>query len=255
MRYAIAIEYNGSQFCGWQRQKHSGSVQEVVEAALTRVADHPVTVVCAGRTDTGVHAQAQIAHFDTSAERPDRAWTFGVNTHLPPSVSIHWVGRVPDDFHARFKAIERSYRYTILNRACRPGYLREYVSWVGLPLNENLMHEAAQQLLGTHDFSAFRSADCQAPHAVRTLTHLGVTRERDEIHVEIRGNAFLHNMVRIIAGSLIRIGREERAVPWLGDILANRDRTQSGVTAPASGLCFLQASYADEWGIPQFSRR
>jgi len=253
MRYAIAIEYNGSRFCGWQRQKHSGSVQEEVEAALSQVADQPINVVCAGRTDTGVHALAQIAHFDTSAQRPDRAWTFGANTHLPGSVCIHWVKAVPDDFHARFKAVERSYRYSILNRDCRPGYQREYLAWVGLPLNVERMHSAAQHLLGTHDFSAFRSADCQAPNPVRTLNRIAVLRQGDQVHIEINGNAFLHNMVRIISGSLIKIGREERPVDWLVQLLEGRDRTLSGMTAPPQGLCFLQASYPEQWGIPQFS--
>lgn len=255
MRYAIAIEYNGGPFCGWQRQKHSGSVQEEIEAALSRVADHPVTVVCAGRTDTGVHALAQIAHFDTDAERPDRAWTFGVNTHLPASVSVHWVKSVPDEFHARFKATERSYRYSILNRNTRPGYLREYVAWVSGELNVERMHSAAQSMVGTHDFSAFRSADCQAPHANRTMHTVQVSQHGELVHIDVRGNAFLHNMIRIMAGSLIRVGLDEKPSQWIQEILVGQDRTVAGMTAPPQGLCFMQAYYPQEWGIPDFQSR
>ncbi|MBX2824256.1 MAG: tRNA pseudouridine(38-40) synthase TruA [Gammaproteobacteria bacterium] len=255
MRYAIAIEYNGSAFCGWQRQKHSGSVQEVVEAALSKVADHPVTLVCAGRTDTGVHALAQIAHFDTLATRPDRAWTFGVNTHLPASVSVHWVKRMPDDFHARFAATERSYRYSILNRNTRPGYLREYLAWVSGELDAESMHLAAQTLVGTHDFSAFRSADCQAPHANRTMHCVQVEQAGELVHIHVRGNAFLHNMIRIMAGSLIRVGLDEKPSYWIKELLDGKDRTRAGMTAPPQGLCFMQAHYPEAWGVPDFQPR
>lgn len=255
MRIALAIEYNGTPFCGWQRQKHNGSVQEAVELALSQVADHPVTLFCAGRTDAGVHALAQIAHFDTVAERPLRAWCFGVNTHLPASVAVHWVSQMPERFHARYDALSRSYRYTILNRLNRPGLYSDYMHWVCKPLDTDSMHQAAQTLLGQHDFSAFRSADCQAPNAERTLTELRVHRVEDRVHIDITGNAFLHNMVRIISGSLIKIGLRERPPTWLKYLLDTGDRTQAGVTAPAAGLYFLQPRYPDEYQIPDFSRR
>lgn len=255
MRYAIAIEYNGSEYCGWQRQTHSVSVQEDVEKALSIIADHEITVICAGRTDTGVHAQAQIAHFDTHAERDDRAWTFGANTHLKKAVSIHWVAPMPHSFHARFCAIERSYRYTILNRSARPGYQREYVNWVNKPLMHEAMHAAAQFLLGRHDFSAFRSADCQAPHAERDITRITVSRDGEYIYIDVVGNAFLHNMVRIIAGTLIKVGTGERPAEWIRDLLSGRDRSRSGMTAPPGGLCFLQPKYPPEYGVPLFRMR
>lgn len=255
MRYAIAIEYNGSDFCGWQRQKHSASVQEEIENALSVIADQQITVICAGRTDTGVHAQAQIAHFDTTAVREDRAWTFGTNTHLPNTISVHWVAQVSSSFHARFCAIERSYRYTILNRSARPGYQREYVNWVTKSLAHADMHAAAQHLLGRHDFSAFRSADCQAPHAEREIKAISVSSDREFIYLDIVGNAFLHNMVRIIAGTLIKVGLGEQPCEWVRDLLHARDRTKSGVTAPAAGLCFLQPVYPSEFGIPRFGMR
>ncbi len=255
MRIALAVEYNGKPFCGWQRQKHSDSVQQNLEHALSAVADHPVIVHCAGRTDTGVHALAQVVHFDSQAIRPQRAWTFGVNTHLPPSVAVHWSATMPDSFHARYSAIARSYRYTILNRVNRPALLSDFVSWVSKPLEVEAMQLAAQALVGKHDFSAFRSADCQAPHAVRTLTSIAVTRDADRVYIDITGNAFLHNMVRIITGSLIKVGLRERPVEWLQELLEGRDRTRSGMTAPAAGLCFLHPSYPAEFAIPGFSKQ
>jgi len=239
MRFALAVEYNGRPFCGWQKQKHSD-------------ANHQVQVQCAGRTDTGVHAMAQVAHFDTEAQRPLRAWCFGVNTHLPSSVAVHWVAPVPAHFHARFRALSRSYRYTILNRLNRPGLRSEYLHWVSKPLDAERMHHAAQVLLGKHDFSAFRSADCQAPHATRTLTQLHVWRSGDRVHIDITGNAFLHNMVRIITGSLIKVGLHEQPCDWIQALLEARDRTLAGVTAPAAGLCFVQPRYPAEFNIPDF---
>lgn len=254
MRIALAVEYNGKPFCGWQRQKHSDSVQQNLEHALTAVANHPVTVHCAGRTDSGVHALAQVVHFDSDANRPHRAWTFGVNTHLPSSVAVHWSATMPGSFHARYSATARSYRYTILNRINRPALHSDFVCWVSRPLDHEAMHCAAQALIGKHDFSAFRSADCQAPHAVRTLLSVSVTREDDRVFINITGNAFLHNMVRIITGSLLKVGLQERPVQWLQALLEGQDRTLSGITAPAAGLCFLHPTYPDEFAIPSFSR-
>lgn len=252
MRYALAINYNGARYCGWQRQNHSLAVQQVVETALTKVADEPIKVICAGRTDTGVHALAQIAHFDTMVVRPDKAWTFGTNTHLDKDVSVHWVGQVSDTFHARFSALTRSYRYSILNRTNRSGYMAEYASWECHPLDLEKMRQASSHLLGKHDFSSFRSASCQAPHAMREIYSLTLGQSGDLVTLDIVGNAFLHNMVRIVVGSLMKVGLGERPPEWIAELLAARDRTQAGVTAPACGLTFLQPTYPSEFGIPVF---
>ncbi len=252
MKIALAVEYDGAPFCGWQIQPHCHSVQAEVEQALSRIADEPISVSCSGRTDTGVHAVAQVVHFETQAVRPLRAWTFGANTHLSSSVAIHWAGEVQDDFHARFKALNRSYQYRILNRGTRSGLHAGKLSWVNQPLDADAMHAAAQRLLGVHDFSAFRSAYCQAKHAVRDLQQLDVKRSGQLITIDVRANGFLHNMVRILAGCLIRIGKGEASADWLQAVLAAGDRTQAGMTAPAQGLCFIQPTYPAEYEIPDF---
>lgn len=251
-RIALAVEYDGEGFCGWQRQPHCHSVQAELENALQQIARQPVTVYCAGRTDTGVHAAAQVVHFDTPLDRPLRAWTFGVNSHLDRRVSVHWAGIMRDDFHARFSAIDRSYRYTLLNRATRPGYQAGTLGWERVPLDAARMHEAAQVLIGEHDFSSFRSAECQANHAVRLLKRITVSRQQDRVTVEVTANGFLHNMVRILTGCLLAIGRGERPTDWMASLLAGRDRTAAGVTAPPHGLCFLQPTYPAEFGVPDF---
>jgi len=254
MRIALAVEYDGSEFCGWQRQPHCHSVQAELEAALTKIADEPITVSCSGRTDTGVHGLAQVVHFDTNAVRPLRAWTFGTNTHLHKSVAVHWASEVSPEFHARFKALNRSYRYSILNRGTRSGLYADKLSWVNQPLDVDAMHAAAQQLLGVHDFSAFRSADCQAKHAIRDLQKLDVARNGSIVTIDVVANGFLHNMVRILSGCLIRIGKGEETQSWLWDVLQQRDRRLAGMTAPAQGLCFIQPSYPPEFGIPDFNQ-
>lgn len=255
MRIALAVEYDGSAFCGWQIQPHCHSVQAELEQALSKIADAPITVSCSGRTDTGVHGIAQVVHFDTEADRPLKAWTFGTNTHLNPYVAVHWAGHVSDEFHARFKALNRSYRYLILNRGTRSGLHSAKVSWVNQALDHVAMHRAAQSLIGQHDFSAFRSADCQAKHAVRDLQQLDVTRQGDMVYLDVRANGFLHNMVRILAGSLIRVGKGEENEAWLRALLAGGDRTKSGMTAPAQGLYFLQPTYPEKYQIPDFRPR
>lgn len=252
MRIALAVEYDGSPFCGWQIQPHCHSVQAELEQALSQIANEPIHVSCSGRTDTGVHGVAQVVHFDTSAVRPLHAWTFGTNTHLDAHVAVHWAGEVSDEFHARFKALNRSYQYRILNRGTRSALHANKLSWVNQPLDAEAMHEAAQQLIGVHDFSAFRSSDCQAKHAVRDLQQLDVSRSGQLINIEVRANGFLHNMVRILSGCLIRIGKGEADAQWLVDVLDSRDRTKGGITAPAQGLCFIQPSYPPEFGIPDF---
>lgn len=255
MRFALAVEYNGSDYCGWQRQPHCHSVQAELENALSKIADEPITVHCSGRTDTGVHAAAQIVHFDTTAIRPMRAWTFGVNSELKRSVSVHWAQPISEDFHARFKAVNRRYRYSLLNRPTRPGLFHAHLAWERTKLDVEKMQTAADLLIGTHDFSSFRSADCQAKHAVRELYELRVTKIGDVVSIDVCANGFLHNMVRIFTGCLLRVGRLEESVDWMQSLLTVRDRTRSGMTAPSHGLCFIQPEYPDHYGIPDFRSR
>ena len=253
-RIALAVEYDGQGFCGWQRQPHCHSVQAEVEQALSKIAQHEVTVYCSGRTDTGVHAAAQIVHFESDAERPLRAWTFGANSQLDKRVAIHWAAEMPMNFHARFSALDRSYRYTILNRSTRPGYQAGTIGWERTPLDAERMHSAAQVMVGEHDFSSFRSAECQANHAIRYLKRISVHREADRVIVEVTANGFLHNMVRIVTGCLLAIGRGDQPESWMSTLLAVKDRTQAGVTIAPRGLCFLQPSYPSEFGVPDFEK-
>ena len=250
MRIALGIEYDGTGFFGWQRLTHGPSIQAQVEAALSFVADHEVAVTCAGRTDAGVHARCQVVHFDSDAARDERAWTLGANTRLPVGVSVLWARQVPDDFHARFSARARRYRYTILNRAIRPALDARYVSWERRPLDDGTMHEAAQVLVGEHDFSAFRAISCQAAHARRAVQQISVGREGEHVHVDIQANAFLHHMVRNIVGSLFEVGAGERPVEWIAEVLASRDRKRAGATAPSQGLTFIGPRYPAEWALP-----
>lgn len=251
MRYALGIEYDGSGFQGWQRLTHGPSVQGAVESALGFVVDHPVEVVCAGRTDAGVHAAEQVIHFDTDALRTPFALRQGGNTRLPKSVAILWCRPVAPAFHARFAARARRYRYTILNRAVRPALLRDHLTWERLPLDADAMHRAAQALRGEHDFGAFRSIQCQAPHAVRDVHDIRVRREDDRVVMEVQANAFLHHMVRNIVGSLLPVGRGEKPEAWVGELLAGRDRVVAGPTAPSAGLVFLGPRYPREWNLPE----
>ena len=252
MRVALAVEYDGQAYCGWQRQPHSVSVQAAVEAALSSIANEPITVHCSGRTDTGVHAVAQIVHFDTKAERNLTAWTFGTNSVLARDVSIHWAKVMPDDFHARFSADSRSYRYTILNRPTRPGLDYKRLCWQRDELDVERMREASSWLLGEHDFSSFRSSECQANHPIRVMRELRVQRTGDRVIIDICANGFLHNMVRIIAGCLMAIGKGEKPVDWLKILLEAKDRTQAAATASPNGLCFLQAHYPNRFEVPTF---
>ena len=250
MRYALGVEYDGTDFSGWQRLSHGASVQGALESALSFVAAHPVEVICAGRTDAGVHASAQVIHFDSQAQRTPYAWAMGGNSRLPGSVAILWSRPMPDDFHARFSARARRYRYRLLNRKIRPGLHARYQAWESRPLDAEVMHAAAQALLGEHDFSAFRTSQCQAPNPVRDLQQIAVRREGDELLIEVQANAFLHHMVRNIVGSLIVVGRGEQPANWVGELLRGRDRTVAGPTAPAAGLTFLGPRYPREWGLP-----
>lgn len=250
MRIALGIEYDGTDFNGWQRLSHAPSVQGALEAALSFVAAHPVEVVCAGRTDAGVHARCQVVHFESPAKRSGRGWMLGANSRLPSAVGVRWTQGVADDFHARFSALSRRYRYTILNRTARPALDARYVAWERRPLDAQAMHAAAQALVGEHDFSAFRTAACQARTPDRNVHALCVTRENDRVVIEIEANAFLHHMVRNIVGSLLPVGRGEQPSDWPARLLAGRDRNVAGPTAAAAGLCFLAPRYPARFGLP-----
>ena len=225
-------------------------VQSVVEAALSSVADHPVEVTAAGRTDAGVHASMQVVHFDTQATRTERAWVLGATTNLPAQVSALWAREVPEAFHARYSAIARTYRYVILNRTARPALAADRVCWVRDPLDEVRMRAAATHLIGEHDFSSFRAAECQARTPMRNMHEIGIVRTGEHIVLTVRANAFLHHMVRNIAGVLIASGSGERSTDWTAEVLAARDRTQAGVTAPPGGLYLAGIRYTPSLGLP-----
>ncbi|MGS2720605.1 tRNA pseudouridine(38-40) synthase TruA [Paraglaciecola aestuariivivens] len=250
MRLALGIEYNGAPFHGWQRQQSVVSVQQHVEEALSEIANEPIKVVCAGRTDAGVHATCQVVHFDTQSHRPDRAWTIGINRYLPDSVAVKWVKPMSDDFHARFSATARRYRYVIYNHRLRNAILAKGVTHVHSELDHELMHQAAQHLVGRHDFSAFRAVNCQANTPVRELTHIQVTRTGDYIVIDVQANAFLHHMVRNITGSLITIGNQEQPTHWMKTLLAGKDRTKAAATAKPNGLYLVHVSYPDTFSLP-----
>ena len=250
MRYALGLEYDGCAFYGWQVQRQEPTVQGCVETALSIVADHELRVTCCGRTDTGVHAQCQVAHFDSDSIRTERSWVLGLNSHLPEGASALWIRPVDDDFHARFSAFSRSYRYLILNRWIRPALDARRKSWCRQPLDAANMHQAAQALLGEHDFTSFRATACQARHAVREIQSISVTREGDTVSLEVTANGFLYHMVRNIAGSLIRVGCGEAPVEWLGEVLQRRDRSCAAPTAAPEGLYLLGARYPDQYNLP-----
>lgn len=247
MRYACGVEYNGAGFHGWQQQPHARSVQGDVQAALSKVANHPVQVVCAGRTDSGVHATMQVIHFDSEAPRTLYSWLMGVNANLPSDVCVLWVKEVNEEFHARFSARLRCYRYVILNRHISSALLRHRASWDYRPLDEKRMNEAAGILVGEHDFSSFRATGCQANSPIRTIHRLEVTRSGLFLYIDVQANAFLHHMVRNIAGVLMTVGCGEKEVAWVDEVLALRDRAQSGVTAPADGLYLVGVGYPENF--------
>jgi tRNA pseudouridine38-40 synthase len=250
-RIAIGVEYDGSAYAGWQTQVVSTSVQAVVESAIGTVADHPVSVTCAGRTDAGVHALGQVAHFDSEAERSSRAWALGANTHLPNDVCVLWAREVAADFHARYSALARTYRYVILNRPIRPALGRQRVCWMHRPLDVERMAAGAAHLLGEHDFSAFRSAECQSRTPIRRMDAIEVGRSGEYVVIEVRANAFLHHMVRNIAGVLMEIGTGDATPEWARTVLEGRDRTRAGVTAAAGGLYLARVDYPEAFGLPR----
>ena len=250
MRIALGIEYDGTGFCGWQRQAEGRTVQGCVEQALSTVADHDVQVVCAGRTDTGVHATGQVIHFDTGAIRAPRAWLRGGNARLPHDIRVQWATPVDAAFHARFAARQRHYRYVILNRGCGSALLHTRTCREYLRLDALRMATAAGLLEGEHDFTSFRASACQATHAIREIHAISATREGDVINLDVTANGFLYHMVRNIAGSLIRVGRGEASPAWLRELLNVQDRKQAAPTAQPDGLYFLGARFPEQYGLP-----
>lgn len=250
MKLALGVEYDGSRYHGWQRQAEQPTVQQALETALSQIADAPVSIVAAGRTDTGVHACGQVIHFWCSKARSPYAWVRGSNTLLPQDIAVLWAEPVDDSFHARFSALGRRYCYVILNRPIRPTYLSERVAWEYRSLDVERMTEAAKPLIGLHDFSAYRASSCQAKSSVRDLHRLDVSRRGEWVIIDVEANSFLHHMVRNLAGVLIAIGAGEAHPEWAEQVLRSRNRICGGVTAPAEGLYFMSANYPDEYNLP-----
>jgi tRNA pseudouridine38-40 synthase len=248
-RLAMGIEYDGSRYNGWQYQPHAPSVQEQLNIAISSVADQSITCTGSGRTDTGVHARGQVAHFDTQAERSSRAWLLGINSNLPDDINLLWIKEVDAEFHARYSAVKRIYRYSILNRPVRSALARQRAWWIRQPLDVTAMAAAARCLLGQHDFSSFRASGCQSHSPVRNMLHIDVTLKRDWLFIDCEANAFLHHMVRNIVGSLVDIGRGDQPVEWLHALLEARDRKLAGITAPATGLVLSWIQFPAHFGI------
>ena len=250
MRLALAVEYAGRAFCGFQSQSSGCGVQDALQGAIGEIAGHPVTVIAAGRTDAGVHAVSQIVHFETEARRPDAAWVRGVNSLLPQAAAVLWAQPVADDFHARFAATARHYTYLLLTRAERPGLLAGLAGWYHHPLDVDAMRRAAGQLLGTHDFTVFRAAECQAKSPVKTLSRIDVQQQGPLIRFDFSANAFLHHMIRNVVGALIYVGAGKQDPSWIAELLAARDRTRAAPTFAADGLYFSGATYDARFGLP-----
>lgn len=254
MKIALAIEYVGTLYHGWQFQKNAPSVQEAVEFALSQVACEPIKIHCAGRTDKGVHATHQIVHFETSVTRDLKAWVLGVNTYLPSTINIAWATEVSADFHARFSATSRAYHYAIYNDKIRPTHFAEGVTWYAYPLDEALMVLGSRYLIGEHDFSAFRDKECQAKHPIRTIEYIHIVRNDKLIIINIKANAFLHHMVRNIVGTLLPVGQGLQSPEWVKDVLQAKTRSKAGITAPANGLYLTEVNYPEEFILPSAKR-
>jgi tRNA pseudouridine38-40 synthase len=249
-RIALGVEYDGSRFAGWQAQQHRQSVQVCLEEALSRIANHPVQVHCAGRTDAGVHGLGQVVHFDSHVPRAVDSWLLGANSYLPSDIRVIWSREVGMDFHARFSALARCYRYVILNRPMRSALLRSQATWVYAPLDERRMHQAAQALMGEQDFSSFRAHSCQSASPRRLMHFIDVYRRDERVFIDLCANAFVHHMVRNIAGVLIEIGTGRKPVEWTAHLLECRDRTQAAMTASPNGLHLLGVLYPKNSGLP-----
>lgn len=254
-RIALGLEYDGRAFCGWQTQPGGCAVQDHLETALAAVHGAPLQTITAGRTDTGVHALAQVVHFDALHDRPVSAWVRGVNAHLPAAMAVLWARPVDPGFNARTKALSRRYRYVLLNHAVRPALLHGRAGWLHGRLDEDGMRRAAELFLGRHDFSAFRSAECQARSPVRDMLEASVTRSGNFLLFDFRANAFLHHQVRNMVGALAWVGLGRRSPEWVGEVLASRDRRQGAATFPPDGLYLAGVEYAPDWGLPRFDER
>ena len=251
-RIVLGIEYDGSAFFGWQWQKGGlRTVQDEVQKAASKVANYAVSVICTGRTDTGVHALEQVVHFDTQAKRSDHSWLLGINANLPDDVRVIWVQEAVDDFHARYSAIARFYRYTILNRPTKSALQRDRVTWFHPPLDADRMHQAAQALVGSHDFSSFRALKCQSLSPMRLMYFIDVYRQGEQVIMDISANAFLHHMVRNIAGVLMAIGSGEQTVAWMQELLEIKNRQKGGVTASPHGLYLGGVYYPEKYAMPK----
>ncbi|HYC69423.1 tRNA pseudouridine(38-40) synthase TruA [Brevundimonas sp.] len=255
MRLALGIEYDGSRFLGWQTQPDGGAVQDALESALSGIAGEALAVTCAGRTDRGVHALEQVVHLDTVAARPLSAWVRGVNATLPESVAVLWAHHVPEDFHARYSAVSRTYRYVLLNRAVRPALAARHVGWFHAPLDVDAMREAALHLVGERDFSAFRSSECQARSPVRMLHELTIEQRDERIDFVVRANAFLHHMVRNIVGTLVYVGKGKHPPGWVREVLESRDRGRAAPTFASEGLYLEKVHYDPRWNLPARAAR
>jgi tRNA pseudouridine38-40 synthase len=250
MRIALALEYDGGPFHGWQSQSDRTGVQDALERALAEVAGAPVSAVAAGRTDAGVHATRQVVHFDSEAARPETAWVRGVNAFLPEAIAVRWALDVPSEFHARFSATGRHYTYLLLDRPVRPALLRTRVGWYHRPLAVDSMRDAAEALLGKHDFSAFRAAECQAKSPLKMLDRIDIAREDEMIRFDLHADAFLQHMVRNIVGALVEVGSGRQPATWLRDLLEGRDRTRGAPTFSAAGLYLTGVDYPTRWNLP-----
>jgi tRNA pseudouridine38-40 synthase len=251
MKIALGIEYAGCNYYGWQRQSISPTIQEALESALSKIADESIKVVCAGRTDTGVHAIQQVVHFETSSIRDPHAWVLGTNTILPKDIAVTWALNSDDDFHARFSAERRTYQYLILNRQARPAIFNGLVTWECRTLDFDKIQQASSCFIGEHDFSSFRAVACQANSPVRTIHNLEINKLGDWLVITVCANAFLHHMVRNIAGVLMAIGLGKKEVNWAAEVLDARDRTVGGVTAPPDGLYLVDIQYPERFAIPE----
>lgn len=251
MRIALGVEYDGSQFFGWQSQAEGRTVQDALQTALSGIANEPIAIIAAGRTDTGVHALEQVVHFDTGVERPLSAWVRGANALLPKSIAVLWAHAVAEEFHARFSAQARSYRYLLINRPVRSAVHYGKAGWFHTPLDVERMREAAQYLLGEHDFSAFRAAECQAKSPVKNLAQLDITRQGDMIIFDLTAGAFLHHMVRNIVGCLVYVGKGKHPPQWMQQVLQGRERSLAAPTFAPDGLYLRRITYDAKWGLPQ----
>lgn len=255
MRIALGVEYDGRLFYGWQSQLDRNTVQDKLQYALSQIAAENIAVITAGRTDAGVHALEQVIHFDTQTERPLTAWVRGVNALLPDSIAVRWAHPVPDEFHARFSAYQRSYRYFLINRPVRSAIHAGKAGWFHAPLDVNAMQKAAQHLLGQHDFSAFRASECQAKSPIKHLQQLDICRSGEMLTLDLSANAFLHHMVRNIVGCLVYVGKGKYPPGWMKEVLESRNRIHAAPTFAPDGLYLRRIQYEAKWGLPQAEDR